>query len=175
MGLSFLYRKAGRAGNVSFNMTPMIDCTFQLIIFFILTSHVATESLAKLQLAQPHASQAVAAEGASPRRVVVDVVSAEDSPSPSTDAKGRAEMYRIDDRPIAPGDKTALMGIFQSRKTAAGKGELFLEIRADQRVNFGHIEPILVAAAEAGISGMNITARPGWDRGGDGAGGESRP
>jgi biopolymer transport protein ExbD len=52
---------------------------------------------------------------------------------------------------------------------------LFLEIRADQRVNFGHIEPILVAAAEAGISGMNITARPGWDRGGDGAGGESRP
>ncbi len=174
MGLSFLYRRTGRSGNVSFNMTPMIDCTFQLIIFFILTSHMGTESLAKLQLAQPHASQAVAAEGASPRRVVVDVVSAEDSPSPPADAKGRAEMYRIDGRPIAPGDKTALLEIFQSSKTAAGKGELFLEIRADQRVNFGHIEPVLAAAAEAGISGMNITARPGLDRGG-GAGGESRP
>jgi len=31
-------RRLDRRGRMSFNITPMIDCTFQLILFFLLTT-----------------------------------------------------------------------------------------------------------------------------------------
>lgn len=47
------------------NLTPMIDCTFQLIIFFIITAQMASAK-AKLVLTKPYKSQAVMPEKGGP-------------------------------------------------------------------------------------------------------------
>ena len=66
---------AGEA--VGFNMTPMIDCVFQLIIFFILTGQVANDAYAKdVQVIRPEDSMAIPAAVAKfPNKVTVNVVS----------------------------------------------------------------------------------------------------
>ena len=43
---------------IGINLTPMIDCTFQLIIFFILSTQLANRDLEKILLHRPVESQA---------------------------------------------------------------------------------------------------------------------
>ena len=50
MRRSFVYKMGSKAGDVSFNVTPLVDCTFLLVIFFILTSQMASDSLTTLSL-----------------------------------------------------------------------------------------------------------------------------
>jgi hypothetical protein len=55
----------------------------------------------------------------------------------------------------------ALAKILKDRKAQAdsqGFKEFFIEIRGDRDVAFGGIEPVLVAAAEAKIEKMSISA-----------------
>jgi biopolymer transport protein ExbD len=158
MARSWVYRRGGSAGEVSFNVTPLIDCAFQLIIFFILTSQMASESLAKLELARPQGSQAVAVERMLARRVIVNVLSARDDPGSGATEMDRASLYKVDGRPIGVGDLEALVGLLKARKKAFGDGECLVEIRADRRVGFGYVEPVMSAAAEAGIPRLSITA-----------------
>ena len=56
------------------------------------------------------------------------------------------------------GDFETLVAILRSRRQAAGAEGLSLEIRADRRVQFGYVQPVIDAAAEAGISRVNLTA-----------------
>jgi biopolymer transport protein ExbD len=57
---------------VEMNMTPMIDCTFLLLIFFMIVSEMS--SLDMESLALPYADQAKPPEGDPPdRRVVVNI------------------------------------------------------------------------------------------------------
>jgi biopolymer transport protein ExbD len=51
-------KKIVGGGSMDINMTPMIDCTFQLIIFFILTAQIASEEVAKVAVPEPHHSMA---------------------------------------------------------------------------------------------------------------------
>ena len=74
-------------------------------------------------------------------------------PTCATQASG----YRIDGKTIALGDNETLAGIFKARQAATG-GEIFIEIRADQRVQFGQVQPVLAAATDAGVSRANISA-----------------
>jgi biopolymer transport protein ExbD len=70
----------------------------------------------------------------------------------------RASLYKVDGRPIGVGDLEALVGLLKARKKAFGDGECLVEIRADRRVGFGYVEPVMSAAAEAGIPRLSITA-----------------
>ena len=49
MAKKSVYRTGGPAV-VDFNMTPMIDVTFQLILFFILVGQVASDALAQMPI-----------------------------------------------------------------------------------------------------------------------------
>jgi biopolymer transport protein ExbD len=138
-------------------MTPLVDCTFLLILFFLLTSQMASESLARLEIARPRGSQAVQARMAA-RGVVINVLSAQDAPG-GTAADGRAIAYLVDGRRIPAGDIEALTQLLRARASAEGTGRnLLVEVRADRRVHYGHVEPVLSAAAKAGVPRMNITA-----------------
>lgn len=44
--------KGGAALNI--NLTPMIDCTMLLVIFFLLTTEIASSNFIELDLPQPH-------------------------------------------------------------------------------------------------------------------------
>jgi biopolymer transport protein ExbD len=156
---SFVYKTGPGGGDVSFNMTPLIDCTFLLIIFFVLTSQMASDSLATLLLPRPQASLAVASDRKEIRRLIVNVLAAEDAEGPTgPDRAGQAAGYKIEGQRVEVGDFETLAATLRARRAEAGPGELFLEVRADRRVQFGHVQPVMDAAAEAGISQVNLTA-----------------
>jgi biopolymer transport protein ExbD len=156
---SFVSRPGVRIGDVSFNVTPLVDCTFLLVIFFILTSQLASDNLTAMELPRPHVSQAVAGEPKAKevRRLIVNVLSAEEEGLTSADRIGQAGAYTIEGQRVEVGDFDTLVNILRSRQ-AAGAGELRLEVRADRRVQFGHVQPVIDAAAEAGISKVDFTA-----------------
>jgi biopolymer transport protein ExbD len=159
---SFTSRPGVRIGDVSFNVTPLVDCTFLLVIFFILTSQLASDNLTAMELPRPHVSQAVAGESRENekqvRRLIVNVMSAEEEGLTSADRVGQAAAYKIEGRLVEVGDFDTLVSILRSQRAAAGAGELRLEVRADRRVQFGHVQPVIDAAAEAGISKVDFTA-----------------
>jgi biopolymer transport protein ExbD len=169
------------AADVGFNMTPMIDCTFQLIIFFMLASQVAGDAYASnVMLIRPLDSQAIPIAVASfPNKVTVNVVSAaagEQNPDPEMAAGVR--FYKINQVKFNVGEWDRMADVIKKQRTdydkqfgasrapsasASGKeGEddrqFFLEIRADRRVKWENMAPVIRAGVEAGISKLNITA-----------------
>jgi len=161
---SMVYR-TGRA-RVAFNMTPMIDCTFQLIIFFILTTQLASQEYVRIELPKPDRNVAKEYEL---NKVVVNVV-------PHTDAeidedetlRGLAREYRISVDRFDKKDIDGLIArLIQFRRQAesseagegkAGSGAFTVELRADRGIYFQEIEPVLQALQEARLGRMYITA-----------------
>jgi len=161
---SMVYR-TGRA-RVAFNMTPMIDCTFQLIIFFILTTQLASQEYVRIELPKPDRNVAKEYEL---NKVVVNVV-------PHTNAeidedetlRGVAKEYRISVDRFDRKDIDALIARLiqfqrqnKASQAAAGKAgaEAFtVELRADKGIHFQEIEPVLQALQEAKLGRMYITA-----------------
>jgi hypothetical protein len=58
--------------NVGFDMTPMIDCVFQLIIFFMLTTDFANTQMERVML--PKASEADEDKNPDKKRLMVNLV-----------------------------------------------------------------------------------------------------
>ena len=163
--------KKNSSGEVEFNMTPMIDCVFLLIIFFILSATVLTDALAELELHRPFKSLASDNKDLNelPNRIIVNVVSeAKDKKDTDSRESSLAKEYMINGDTIRIGERDELIKrIRQGAIKAKDKDftEYYVEIRADHRVNFGAVQEVLKAAAAAGIRGietkMNITALTG--------------
>jgi len=161
-------RSGGGAGEVTFNMTPMIDCVFQLILFFLLTSQFASANLPRMELFRPHESQAqVDKERKFPYKVIVNVLS--DREESRGGAKvavdprkaGRAKVYVVGGTPISTKKLAELEKKLRARWEGTDKehkGEFFVEIRADKDVHFNEIVPVMEIAAKVGIVKMNLTA-----------------
>ena len=163
MAKSRVFKKTGPSGDVEFNMTPMIDVTFQLIIFFILAGQIASTALAKMELPKPDRSQALRPKEADvANKVIVNVLSkgivGEDV---DPFLAGEVARYQVGQRMIHVGKEAELTTILRSAMEPlpeSGRKEFFVEIRADRRVHFGGVEPVILAAAEAGVLKMNLTA-----------------
>jgi biopolymer transport protein ExbD len=164
-GGSAAYGGSGPAGDVYFNYTPLVDVTFNLIIYFVLTSTINTQAMARVIVPTVHQSAAVATDAKD--KVVVNVVSA-GSPNAKDDPfggdSGTAKNYQIDAEDIAIGDMDKLVKLitkkrdYLSKTIMGGKAiDFSIEVRADYRVEYKYIEPILIAASRAGIRKMNIT------------------
>ena len=163
MAESKVYRRGG-GGRVEFNMTPMIDVTFQLIIFFILAGQVASAELVQMKVPRPTESQALPENAIVKNRVIINIVSKAGVEKEDADPflAGQAKEYRAAGKAFEAGDKEGLqelLEMYYNRWMQDHPGsEFFVEIRADHRVRYGHVEPALLAAAAAGIPKMNITA-----------------
>ncbi len=161
-------RRSG-TGEVSINMTPMIDCTFQLIIFFILATRFTSQAIEPLMLARPTESQAQDSRELmdSPNRVIVNVVSQEE---PAEEGRydpvqaATAKEYVIYGTRVPINNEPRLIEVFKQKRAASremgmDEEDFFVEIRADKRVKFAYIKTVMTAAAKADIPRMNITAR----------------
>lgn len=167
MAKTKIYQKRS-TGDVEFNMTPMIDCTFLLIIFFILSATVLNDALAQLELHQPYKSQARDEKALNdiPNRIIVNVVSdAKDKFDKNSLESSTIKEYMINGEIIKVRETDKLVRRIKQGATNAKKANhrnFFVEIRADHRVNFGAVQAVLKAAAGGGIPGinmkMNITA-----------------
>lgn len=165
-----VFKTESGSGEVTFNMTPMIDCTFQLIIFFILASQVASAEAAKnVRISRPHESQAIPPEVKIPNRLIINVVSADprgESEDPLVAAN--AHQYEIAGRPISLGDVEAMIEVIKNKRIeleATGavsdkdpEKQFFIEVRADKRVNWQDVAPVIRAGVEAGVRRMSVTA-----------------
>jgi biopolymer transport protein ExbD len=120
------------SGDVGFNMTPMIDVVFQLIIFFLLSSHLAKQET-QLPLPLPAAASGTAQAQDERPRLTVNVL-----------ADGT---LLVASRPIAADDLARLL---RERRAAHGE-ELEVRIRGDRGVLYRRVEPVLLACVQAGV------------------------
>lgn len=116
-------------------MTPMIDVVFLLIIFFLVSSHLARQE-SQMPLPLPTADSGEEID-ASLERVVVNVTS---------------------DGSLLLAGRSVSSDQLQSRlraEVSSGKKDLEVRIRSDRGVAFQFVQPILLAVSKAGVS--NVT------------------
>ncbi len=119
-------------GSLGFNMTPMIDVVFLLIIFFLVSSNLAQQEV-QLEVNLPDAASGKRPEDDDTRRIVINVLS-ENHIQVGTEVvtpKRLADLIRYE------GDRT--------------EGKMEVRIRANRRVPYGVFEPILVACTRANV------------------------
>lgn len=117
---------------VSMNMTPMIDVVFLLIIFFLVSSHLAQQET-QLELALPTASTGNETVDGATERVTINLK--EDGTVLL--GAGEASLADLDAR------------LAYEREQA--KLPIEVRIRADATIPFGEVKPALVACAKAGV------------------------
>lgn len=118
-------------GGLGFNMTPMIDVAFLLIVFFLVSSHLAQQEV-QLELDLPGAESGRRAVDDETRRVVVNVLN-----DGQIMTAGRVV------------DQAELNRIIQFENSR--EEELEVRIRADRKVAYEYVEPIMVACAKSGV------------------------
>lgn len=123
-------------GEVGFNMTPMIDVVFQLIIFFLLSSHLAKQEN-QLELPLPSAGMGEEDTDDERPRVTINIL-----------ASGQLQ---LGSQPITPDELTAHL---RERLARLGK-DLELRIRSDREAPYRFVDPVLLASARAGL--WNVT------------------
>lgn len=122
--------RLGRNRTVNFNGTPLIDVVFLLIIFFLVSSHLAQQET-QLELALPAAASSEEPDVAPAARVTINV--------------------RADGQILLGGNQVAIEEVprrleFERRETST---ELEVHIRADRQLPYRQIEPLLLACAKA--------------------------
>ena len=112
-------------GAAEVNLTPMIDCTFQLIIFFILTAQMASEQ-AKVLIATPAESMALSVVDPKappfPNKVTVNICGKfGDDKQDKRDASqsSSAEFYQIGQKRIEVHEEELLIQILKDAKAQA--------------------------------------------------------
>jgi biopolymer transport protein ExbD len=127
-------RIPGRAtsGDVGFNMTPMIDVVFQLIIFFLLSSHLAKQET-QLALPLPAAESGQSSPLEARPRLTVNVL-----------ADGS---LLVAGRPVTSDELTEHL----AERRAERGGDLEVRIRGDRSVPYRFVEPVMLACTRAQI------------------------
>ncbi len=136
--------------SLTFNMAPMIDVVFLLIIFFVLVSTFASAELIPMELPAPDNSQALNKKLTD--RVIINIQHA-DPGDPEADAVA----YSIGPNRPEPIDSIAERLAWHKRAVPDVK----VIIRADRRVRYGDVREVMEIVAETGIEMMNIVAYMG--------------
>ncbi len=125
-----------RAPGIRFNITPLIDVVFLLVIFFLVTAHFAqNEQVEAVEL--PQASE-VAAGPETPRRMVISI-----TPDGALFVKGRR---------LSLEEFETLL----SENTQGRTADYELRIRSDQSVPYEKVEPLLLASLRAGVTNIGF-------------------
>lgn len=119
-----------------FNMTPMIDVVFLLIIFFLVSSHLAKQE-SNVELNLPVAASSDDDQPSDLPRVTVNV-----KPDGSIWVTGK-EIARPDLKPLLAG------------AVEDSGGEVEVRIRGSRSAPWSSVEPIMLACTGAGI--WNVT------------------
>ncbi|NQU24583.1 MAG: biopolymer transporter ExbD [Candidatus Nealsonbacteria bacterium] len=124
---------------VDFNMTPMIDIVFLLIIFFLVSSHFAQQEV-QVDLDLPSAAEGRNPQEDDARRVVVNVLSQQQP----------GEQIVVAGRPVDQRELTRMIAA-ENNQSKQAQRRLEVRIRSDRRVPYRIVEPIMAACAEAGV------------------------
>ena len=125
-----------RSRDLGFNMTPMIDVVFLLIIFFLVSSHLAKQEV-QMELPLPEAASGTAPPNIPARRLTLNVL---------PDGE-----LRLAGRRVLPDQLETRLQEAQRHSPT----ELEVRIRSDRSVPYRSIEPLMLACARAGV--WNVT------------------
>lgn len=134
--MSAIYQRGN--AKVEANLTPMIDVTFLLIVFFVLVSQIVEVENVEMNLPEPVDPLTVAV--GDELRVVINIV-----PAPA----GGIESYRLGTRNFGQGRDGIeamtqhLQGLYEANPLIA------VNLRADRRTHYQWIEPALQAVSTA--------------------------
>ena len=125
-----------RPRRIGFNMTPMIDVVFLLIIFFLVSSHLAKQE-SQVQLALPVATSGEEDPALSSNRVTINV--------------NETGELTIGNRPIIAAELGERLA---SARAELGDG-MEVRIRSSRLTPYGDVQPIMLACTKQGI--WNVT------------------
>jgi biopolymer transport protein ExbD len=148
-------------------MTSMIDVTFQLTIFFLLTGTFASLEAARLNVPSVHDEGALKDLNLK-NKVVVNIPpysdkQIQDDPS----LKGMAESWKISTETIQRDpdqlvreleSARAQFEAYQVKDPSLAGVEFQVEVRADRGVYYSEVAPVLVAISKAGFPRVNYVA-----------------
>ncbi|RLS60321.1 MAG: biopolymer transporter ExbD [Planctomycetota bacterium] len=126
------------SARIEANLTPMIDVSFLLIVFFVLVSRISGGERTPMEL--PDVRAGAAEEGREEARVVLSVL-------PGENGKARAYRLDLDEFPADPDGLVmlteALSALYRSNPTLA------VNLRADRTTQYEWISPCFRAATVA--------------------------
>lgn len=129
--------KRGRA-QIHANLTPMIDVTFLLIVFFVLVSQIV--EVENVEMVVPELFEPSTELAGEEQRAVINVV-----PGPSGVANG----YRLAGRDYAAGDEGLALLTEDIGALLAGNPQMRVNLRADQQTHYVYVQPVLQAVSDA--------------------------
>lgn len=144
----------------SMNMTPLIDVTFQLIIFFMLVSNIIAQE--SVEMIVPKLDDPKTRELGDVERLTVNVV-----PLPfemkfrgqgnPLDMEGTATQVLIQLREYTPDDLEGIRAELAEVKEKTPDRQILL--RADGAIYYQDVQPIMDAISAAGIETVNVVAK----------------
>lgn len=145
--MSSVYKR-GRA-QISANLTPMIDVTFLLIVFFVLVSQIV--EVENVPLALPELDEPASQVAGEEQRIIVNVVPG--IGGAAIGYKVSSTQFSADDDGLA-GLRNHLAGVYV-QTPAIG-----VNLRADRFTEYEHVEPALQAIGDAArMAGVTGAAR----------------
>jgi len=124
-----------REPGIRFNITPLIDIVFLLVVFFLAATHLTqNETLEAVEL--PEASQHESESEEPPRRMIITIT--------------LDEKIYLRGKEILPEELDAtLLSIDESKRK-----DTEVRIRGDHRIPYRIVERVLISCARAGISNV---------------------
>jgi len=154
-----IIRSSRGSGEVSFNMTPMIDIIFNLVIFFMLISQFQQLEIEDVVL--PIAEAAKVMDYSEYRNIVINILEPE---TPGGVARVVVMGHDMDVmRPYTRPDGSQTVGGELTEKlvdmtSRVERGQLNIILRADAEVPYEDVARVMLAAGAAGIEGWWVTA-----------------
>jgi biopolymer transport protein ExbD len=125
---------------VRFNITPLIDVCFNLIVFFAVASLYVKRETAE-PVALPQASKADANDRTLPRRLVLTL-------------RANRHVY-VEGQDVTDRDIDQIV----SERCGGDPNQFELRLRADKAVPYGDVKPIILACARHGISNLKFAVQ----------------
>ena len=129
---------SSRGSAVGFNMTPMIDIVFQLIIFFLVSSHLAQSQMQYVfDLPEAKTGQEQI-ETTQTTKIIINILP--------------PEIGKTDHTIILAGEPVDIPTLKKKLSYECSKNQqIEIHIRTSQKTPYKVVEPILTACAQSGV------------------------
>ena len=134
-----------RSKEVGFNMTPMIDVVFLLIIFFLVSSHLAKQE-SQMEIDLPNAESGLESDVSTTPRIVINVTSS----GQLLISGRRVSEFEVEDRLV--------------EHVQNNGPNVEVRIRSDRQIPFAQVRPVMLACAKMGIWNVAFSVYPNEGR-----------
>ena len=144
----------------AFNITPLIDVVFLLIIFFMLVTNILAKEAVRLMVPELEDPRTQAMSDA--ERIVVSVAPRDYNPVDRTASEdpllfdGEPQWVQVGLRRFQLGDIEGITAAVQQYRESNSEAEVLL--RADGALYYDGVQPIMAAITGAGITRVNLVA-----------------